>query len=64
MNVPQKEEFHWNFNFTILLMVNLLNLNNPYHWIFADVLMIAIIMEIQVHVLKFTNISFFEFSPS
>ena len=62
MNVPQKEEFHWNLNTTISLMVNLLNLNDPYYWTFADILMIAFIMEIQI--LKFTNISFCEFSPS
>ena len=43
----QEEDFHWNLNFTISLMANLLNVNSVYLKSFRNLLMTAYIIEIQ-----------------
>ena len=34
--VLQEESFHWNLNFAISLMANLINLNSIYYYIFGN----------------------------
>ena len=43
----QKENFHWNINFAISLMTNLVNLNSAYYYIFRNLSMTAYLIEIQ-----------------
>ena len=50
----QEENFHWNFNFAILLMENSLSLNIAHLKIFINLSMIAYVIQIQKS--KFANI--------
>ena len=43
----QEEMFDWNLNLAISLMVNSLNLNSAYYYIFRNLSMIAYMIEIQ-----------------
>ena len=49
----QKENFHWNINFAILLMANLLNFNFASYLIFKKFSMMAYITKIPMT--KFAN---------
>ena len=48
------ENLHWNLNFAIWVMVNSLDFNSVYYYIFRNLSMIAFIIEIQKS--KFPNI--------
>ena len=43
----QEEMFDWNLNLAISLMVNSLNLNSAYYYIFRNLSMTAYMIEIQ-----------------
>ena len=58
----QEGNFHWNLNFAISLMANLLNLNSAYYYILRNLLMLAYTMNFKnqnslIHVFNSVNVT-------